>query len=81
MRSAEHIHKDSKSAGFNHEATGFNTTDAVVWFQCTFPAPDAGREIAQKAAQARWANWANKKAVDEPVPLGPFVHPPPDSGF
>jgi hypothetical protein len=25
--------------------------------------PDARRETAQKAAKARWANWANKKAL------------------
>ncbi|MGA1983969.1 MAG: hypothetical protein ABSG84_16065 [Acidobacteriaceae bacterium] len=27
------------------------------------PAPDAAREIARKAAKARWASWAGKKAM------------------
>ena len=26
-------------------------------------APDVGRETAQKAAKARWADWASKKAL------------------
>jgi hypothetical protein len=26
-------------------------------------APDARRELAQKAAKARWANWASKKML------------------